>query len=237
MTSSRAALLLLCALAGVESFGYFVPGSVSGGNPTPAPSLPDNPVCDGSDAENDAYYYYDLSVRCEPASGCYWDFATHECTVDPFAMYNGNQGDCESAGGSYAETGAAAGVCSSDPCMAYNTGEVEDVIMSCNYDLGEPCTFMPASEDGYCRTDLCSDYVFRGECLSDIFMLGLSCAWSDSTADTGGDDPAAPGDDMYYGVDDPSAPGDDFNDYYYAGDECTLCCHTNYTYMYMNYTS
>ena len=114
--------------------------------------------------------------------------------------------------------------------MAYNTGEVEDVIMSCNYDLGEPCTFMPASEDGYCRTDLCSDYVgAKGECLHDIHMIGLSCAWWDSTADTGGDDPAAPGDDMYYGVDDPSAPGDDMYYYYNAGDDCTLCCYTNYT--------
>ena len=222
MTSSRAALLLLCALAGVESFGYFVPGSVSGGNPTPAPSLPDNPACDGGD---DAYYYYDANVysACEPASGCYWE-ETYYCTVDPFAMYNGNQGDCESAGGSYAETGAAAGVCSSDPCMAYNTGEVEDVIMSCNYDLGEPCTFTPASEDGYCRTDICSDFVFKGDCVNvnDVWGNGLSCAWWDSTADTGGDDPAAPGDDMYYGVD----------DYYYNynfGDNCTMCCYTNST--------
>ena len=105
MTSSRAARLLLCALAGVESFGYFVPGSVSGGNPTPAPSLPDNPACDVP-ADGAMYYYnYDLSVRCEPASGCYWDFETYYCMVDTFAMYNGNQGDCESAGGSYAETG------------------------------------------------------------------------------------------------------------------------------------
>ena len=174
MTSSRAALLLLCALAGVESFGYFVPGSMSEGNPTPAPSLPDNPACDAAAPPNGyafmPYYYYDASAysACEPASGCYWDFETYYCMVDPFAMYNGNQGDCESAGGSYAETGAAAGVCSSDPCMAYNTGEVEDVIMSCNYDLGEPCTFTPASEDGYCRTDLCSDYVLRGECVDDI---------------------------------------------------------------------
>ena len=83
MTSSRAALLLLCALAGVESFGYFVPGSVSEGNPTPAPSLPDNPACDVADPGDSAVLH---ANACEPASGCYWESQGGFCTLDPFAM-------------------------------------------------------------------------------------------------------------------------------------------------------
>ena len=83
MTSSRAALLLLCALAGVESFGYFDPGAIS--------------ACTTATDWG----------SCAPTSGCYWDESTHYCMDDPMTIYNGNQVDCESAGGSYAETMAA----------------------------------------------------------------------------------------------------------------------------------
>ena len=170
MTSSRAALLLLCALAGVESFGYFDPGAIS--------------ACTTATDWG----------SCAPTSGCYWDESTHSCMDDPNTIYNGNQVDCESAGGSYAETMAAAGICSSDPCMAYTHGDLESgtlcsVIGCLLYPTCTTCTPAYDLSDHYCAADPCSYYSHTDDatCTEDHQFSGLMyggyCNWDPAGLD------------------------------------------------------
>merc|ERR1712159_840381 len=110
-------------------------------------------------------------------------------------IYNGNQVDCESAGGSYAETMAAAGICSSDPCMAY--GYPCSVDWSDYYcpSSGDPCTAIgcllyPTDDlsDHYCAADPCSYYSHTDDatCTDHQFSGGTGtghCNWDPAGLD------------------------------------------------------
>ena len=89
---------------------------------------------------------------------------------DPCAASHNDEQTCLAMDGcNYAYMGAAAGVCSSDPCFLYND---DDAGASCQTMMyGSGCywyTTVPGYESGFCASDAC------------VVSTGMDQAWRDA---------------------------------------------------------